>query len=332
MVTVIVCTYNRAGLLPRLVEVLSAQQPPAGRKVELLFVDNNSPDETRPVLERLAAGSRYPLRVVTETRQGLSHARNRGLDEARGEWLIFLDDDAIPREGWLRHMVEEIEGLGCLAGGGAVDPDWLPETPRWIARSGRYARPRLFASYDLGPAPLRLSEEQPTPFGGNMIFHRSLPAEALRFSPDLGTVAGSGGGGEESDVFNRLRALGHDLAYLGGARVLHPIDLRRARLKHVLPFMWKAGYSGAVVEARTSDPDPRPPLRRLLSRLRLAARALGDGLLHLDSLPLFWAACELASALGAYRARRDAGHRAERTVPVTGDGPPLPPGGGLGRG
>ena len=92
--SIIIATYNRGEKLARTLRSLAAQTLPAG-EWEAVVVNNNSTDDTPGVFARFtgAEGRDLNIRMVEETRQGLSWARNRGLAEARGEIIVMIDDD-----------------------------------------------------------------------------------------------------------------------------------------------------------------------------------------------------------------------------------------------
>ena len=98
--TVAFCTFKRANRLGQLVSALRAQSCPV--PFDILAVNNNSPDDTLDVLERLQARPGAPLRVVTEHAPGIVPARNRALSESLDrDILAFIDDDELPRPGFL---------------------------------------------------------------------------------------------------------------------------------------------------------------------------------------------------------------------------------------
>src|SRR5690606_2409380 len=99
MLTVAICTWNRSFLLARTLEQLGALIVPPGLRWELLVVDNASSDDTSQVLQGYLG--RLPLRVVREERPGLSNARNAAIRAARGEYIIWTDDDVLVAPGWL---------------------------------------------------------------------------------------------------------------------------------------------------------------------------------------------------------------------------------------
>src|SRR5215211_5509738 len=100
MLSVCVCTYNRAHSLARTLDTLVAQIGVNWANVEVVLVDNNCTDQTADVAADFAA--RLPLRYVVEKTQGLANARNRALAVSRGRWIVFTDDDVLLEQDWLR--------------------------------------------------------------------------------------------------------------------------------------------------------------------------------------------------------------------------------------
>ena len=98
-ITVAICTWNRAELLDRTLGEMIGLRVPEGVEWELLVIDNNSTDDT----ENVVAGfeGRLPVRHVFEPRAGKSHAANTVLREARGDLIVWTDDDVLVDAGWL---------------------------------------------------------------------------------------------------------------------------------------------------------------------------------------------------------------------------------------
>ena len=90
--SVVICTYERPGLLAALLGSLLAQDAPRDA-VEIVVVDNSDGGSARSVVEGLGAGAALPLRYVTAHPANISVARNVGVRESRGEAVAFLDDD-----------------------------------------------------------------------------------------------------------------------------------------------------------------------------------------------------------------------------------------------
>lgn len=122
--SVVVAVRGNVFALDGLATTLSAQEVPGG--VELIVVDNHP----APVL-RSGPGRLGPMacRIVHEPRPGLSRARNTGIGQARGDFVLITDPDARPEPGWARAMVRALEETGAYAAGGRVVPRFTGSTP-----------------------------------------------------------------------------------------------------------------------------------------------------------------------------------------------------------
>src|SRR5262249_55453961 len=103
-ISVLICTFNRASLLRETLAALQAQRPPADCDVEIIVIDNNSTDDTAAVVAESAAGGRFRVASLKESRQGKSFALNTGLLYASGEVLALTDDDVLPAPDWLARI------------------------------------------------------------------------------------------------------------------------------------------------------------------------------------------------------------------------------------
>lgn len=130
-VCVAICTVNRLALVRETITATLAQLDDFARG-RLLVVDNGSTDGTVDYLRTLAADDRRVI-FVQEREPGLYFARVRVIREAVGDVIIFLDDDAVPDDGWLlgavRPLVREpaVGVCGCFA-----RPRWLAPRPDWF--------------------------------------------------------------------------------------------------------------------------------------------------------------------------------------------------------
>ena len=103
MITVVVCTYNRANLLFYTLKSLATQI--VDKSVyQVLVVNNNSNDKTEEVVNIFI--SRFSnFRIINEYSQGLSHARNRGYKESLTQWVVYMDDDARAPENYIQRIL-----------------------------------------------------------------------------------------------------------------------------------------------------------------------------------------------------------------------------------
>ena len=123
IVSAVVCTYRRAPYLAKALESLARQSlPKAG--YEVIVVDNACEEEVRVLVSSYAAEAQ--VSYIAESRVGLSQARNRGLENARGEFVAFLDDDAVAAPGWLDAIRQTFveSGSTLAAVGGPTELLW----------------------------------------------------------------------------------------------------------------------------------------------------------------------------------------------------------------
>ena len=152
--TVAICTANRCA---RLAETLAALLPGVDfGAAEVVVVDNGSIDGTPRLLAEVVAAHPRGVRAVREERAGLSAARNRAVREARGDLLLFLDDDALPAPGWIEAYFAAFGDGPIAAAGGPVEPIFDGALPEWL--DDRFL-PYL-SVWDRGPrvTPLRYNE------------------------------------------------------------------------------------------------------------------------------------------------------------------------------
>ncbi len=117
-VSIIVCTFNREETLRVTMRSILANKVPENFDAELLIVDNASTDDTKQAVASMQS-EKIPVRYVHESRKGLSNARNRGVAEAKGDILLFTDDDLRPPKQWLEAMCAPIvEGRSDAVLGG----------------------------------------------------------------------------------------------------------------------------------------------------------------------------------------------------------------------
>ena len=101
--TVAIPTYNGANRLPMVLDKLKAQTGTEKISWEIVVIDNNSSDDTAKVVKEYQASwnSGFPLKYFLEAEQGAAFARQRGVREAQGELIGFLDDDNLPDSDWV---------------------------------------------------------------------------------------------------------------------------------------------------------------------------------------------------------------------------------------
>ena len=243
-ISVIICTFNRCESLKRALQSVAESRLPESLKWEVLVLDNNSGDLTRAVVEDYC--QRYPgrFRYVFEPTPGKSHALNRGIREARGKVLAFVDDDATVSPVWLERLTAGLHDGKWVGSGGRILPQWSCPPPWWLPKNERYCLAPL-VSFDLGSEAGPLTE---APYGANMAFRKEVFESYGTFRTDLGPRPGGGiQFSEDSEFGQRLLSKGEPLKYVPEAIVYHPVAPERLRKKYFLD--WWFAKARADVQA-----------------------------------------------------------------------------------
>ncbi|WP_404790629.1 glycosyltransferase family 2 protein [Altericista sp. CCNU0014] len=181
LISVVICTYNRADRLLLALEALTQQTLPSDA-FEVLVVDNRSTDNTSAICQSFQA--RFArFRYVYEPMQGLSKARNTGWRVSQSPYIAYLDDDAIPCQGWIEAILTVFETVQPkpVSIGGPIYPLWEIPRPDWVTP----VMETLFTMLDGGDVP-RWFEDDEYPWGANVIYRRDALEKAGGFCEQLG--------------------------------------------------------------------------------------------------------------------------------------------------
>lgn len=246
--SIIVPTHDRAASLRRTLSSVLAQTS-APTDVELLVVDNNSSDATPEVCRDFAPRVRY----IFEPKQGLSFARNAGIEALRplrGDDLVaFIDDDIEAAPGWIAAMVRAFEThpeVDCV--GGRVLPEEPRHLPAWL--TPEHWAP--LALQDHGPAPRIFDERTPLGLvGANVAFRGPVFDRIGGFSPDVQRVRDGIGSTEDHEFLRRLYAAGGRALY--APDVIVTTDVPAERLTPAYHRRWHRGHGRFHALMRTPE-------------------------------------------------------------------------------
>jgi len=266
--TLSICTHNHLAALKQTLAGLHALSPPQG-SWELLIVNNASPDGTDAWLvqndwQRLD----IDCRVVQENRLGVAHARNRALTEAKGEYVVFLDDDETPESDWLVNLEQVIDLHHPVAIGGRIRA-LLPNTrPDWLTDELL----GFLGELDYGPVERVLTESSTPIFTGNAVFHRQTVLDAGGFDGNLGRRGNIQSGGEDTELYRRLINLKKTVRWVPQAIIHHRIEPWKLRRTYFLQLHFRQGrMEGARKRGGASR---TPPLYLVMQLARAHGRAL----------------------------------------------------------
>jgi len=224
LVSVVICSYNRAAYIGGALDSLY-QQTASKDDFEVIVVDNNSTDGTEQVVSKWRSENREGyFHYSTETNQGASYARNTGAQLAKGEWLCFMDDDAIATPSYIENIIKHIHAKPEAIGfGGRIIPKYIPSEPIWMS----YYVSSLVGNFDYAPTSCAF-ENGKYPIESNMIVKKDIYESIGGFNTALPGVVGTLRiGGEGKELFYKILALGHTIYYDPSICVHHVVEVKK---------------------------------------------------------------------------------------------------------
>lgn len=233
MISIIICTHNRASILKYCLTSFTVQTA-SQALYEIIVIDNASTDATQQ--EVLSFQTSLPIRYIREDKIGLSHARNRGYQEAVHEWIVYVDDDAKAHSDFLARVHWVIEQFRFECFGGRFFPWYLEPKPKWLPD-------------DFGLFPKLLNEVGELPptqhaAGGVIIFKKSALIAVGGFPAHLGMKGVEVGYGEENWVQDEMRKKNFRIGFDPELKIDHLV----ASYKYTLQWQLKRMYAKGRTE------------------------------------------------------------------------------------
>ena len=272
-VSIVISTYNRCGLLEQALQALFSQTP-TQLNYEVLVVDNNSSDQTRHLVQSLAAQNPEKLKYVFEAKQGLSYGRNTGIANAKASILAFSDDDVRVARDWVYQIKTAFEAnpeIDFL--GGKVVPRWHTAPPSWLTA----AHWAPLALLDYGDERFLVdANRQLCLIGANFAFRRRAFEKVGLFKTDFQRVKNGIGSLEDHEMLLRLWHANRCGLYLPELVVVAEIEPERMEKEY--HRRWHAGH-GRFCAALHSDEVERTKVGRIFGvPAHLYRRAFKDAL------------------------------------------------------
>jgi glycosyltransferase involved in cell wall biosynthesis len=244
LISVIICTFNRSGLLHQCLSSLMTSYD-FSDSFEVIVVDNNSEDDTSEVVSRHA--EKVPnVRYVKEEQLGLSYARNRGCDEARGSYLVFLDDDTMVPKDYLFQLLGVIQKHSPDIIGGPVFPYYDTPKPRWFKDEYEIKR---FEDSSGFSATCRVT-------GANFTIRKDVLVKLGKFDVNLGMKGNQLRLGEERAVlesYRRQTPLAQQRVYYAlEVYVNHYVPAYKMTLRYMIRRSYQAGRT--MYQIKNKDP------------------------------------------------------------------------------
>jgi glucosyl-dolichyl phosphate glucuronosyltransferase len=242
IVSVIICTRNRADSLARTLTSLVVAASHVEIPWELQVVDNGSIDKTQAVVSSFEG--KLPIRLIVENTPGLSNARNAGVAKARGHYILWTDDDVIVDENWLSAYIAAFAKYpDCALFGGAATPLYEAPIQPWFVARERQLDGLLAIRYN--PEWHEITQSR-LPYGLNYAI-RAVEQRTFPYDPDLGVAPGRRRGGEEIAVICAALAAGAKGVWVWDAKVHHMIPSHRQTSRYIWQFYRAQGYDFPVM-------------------------------------------------------------------------------------
>jgi succinoglycan biosynthesis protein ExoM len=219
-ITVCICTYKRVDLLRRLLDKLNDQQTEGLFSYSLVVADN---DHMRSAEHAVAAFSSTTHATVTycvEPRQNIALARNKAIENSKGEFIAFIDDDEFPAQDWLLRLFKTHVATGADGVLGPVKPHFELDPPTWVKKGRFFDRPEYITGSVVA------WEQSRT---GNVLFRKDILRELeAPFRASFATA------GEDMDFFRRLTEKGCRFVWCNEAAVYESVPPARCNQSYLL--------------------------------------------------------------------------------------------------
>lgn len=233
-ISAIICTYNREKYIRQALVSLTTQTLPHN-EFEIVVINNNSTDRSEhEILQFHKDFPQFNFKYVTESDQGLSYARNRGIKESKGKWVTFLDDDAVATPDFLKKCIEYTEqNPKLIAFGGKIIPRFVDGKPKWYTKYYW----GVTGQFDLGNDSFKILYRGKFPCGSNMTFDRSFFDRYGLFNTNLGRKGAILLAGEEKELFSRVKPEEKDyVMYYPDLEVEHCVDNTKLNAVYLKKF------------------------------------------------------------------------------------------------
>ena len=197
VLSITICTYNRLEYLKKCLNSI-LDQTKSNPDIEINIIDKNSTDKTKEYIYTMQKS--FPeLNYYVEKKQGISFARNLSFEVCKGEYLAFVDDDAVINKNWLISLLNELKNKNPnIVYGGPIYPKFENEPEKWIDKNYFV---RKFKDSDGFLGTIKSKEGFS---GGNMCISKNLFFKSEKFNTEIGMTGGNLGLGEEPDFFYKL--------------------------------------------------------------------------------------------------------------------------------
>ena len=263
-ITVIVCAYTEDRWEDLILVMKSLSNQTLQPDEIIIVVDHN------PVLYERAKQSWNAIIIENQEERGLSGARNSAIKVSQGEWLVFIDEDAVAMEDWLERLAGHFHKAELLGVGGSIKPDWQAGRPGWFPPEFDWVVGCTYTGMPKDVSQVR------NLIGCNMAFHRRVFTGVGGFRSGIGRIGTVPLGCEETELCIRAQQNWTDGQFLfdPSALVVHKVPEKRSNWRYFRSRCYAEGISKAVVSSYVGSKDG------LNSEWTYVLQTLPKGILH----------------------------------------------------
>lgn len=240
MISIIIATFNGEFVLPKMLQALCLLKIPC-QGVEFIIIDNASTDATAKILAEYT--DKLPLKVLYEARQGKAFAIHNGIESAKGDLIIFSDDDVIPDKNWLVAYEQAAkQKLDYSVFLGQIRPYWTKQVPDWLTRLTDEGKMGGCTSITLKSGPSDYNYAK----GANFAVRKKVLDE-ISFREDLWVAGANNVGGEDTDFVKKASLSGFKVWFESDACLQHIIRPNEVTLVGIWQRYFRIGRSMSAV-------------------------------------------------------------------------------------
>jgi glycosyltransferase involved in cell wall biosynthesis len=245
-ISVCICTYKRPLLLKRTVESVSSQLVGGIFTFSIVVADNDKAESARTVVEEVASRVPIDVKYCVEPQQNIAMARNKAVENAKGDFIAFIDDDEFLANDWLVPLFKTLKEFNADGVLGPVNPYFDTGAPNWVIKGGFYDRP-------IHPTGMTLQWRNCRT--GNVLLKRALfSGDSRPFKPECLS-------GEDQDFFRRKIEEGKSFVWCHEAAVLEVVPAVRWKRS----FLLRRALFRGVFAQRNHGLQPLRVLQALIS-------------------------------------------------------------------
>ncbi len=212
-ISVCICTFKRPDYLKRLLEAIEHQLSEQLFTFSVVVVDNDADQSAKCTIEACKNASRLTIDYYVEPEQNIALARNKAVENSKGDFIAFIDDDEFPSDAWLLNLFLACERFRADGVLGPVKPHFESHPPEWIIKGKLFERP----THETG----HILEWRNTRTGNALLRKKLFQEDRKWFDPSFGS------GGEDRDFFKRKIEEGYVFVWCNEAPVYETVPPKR---------------------------------------------------------------------------------------------------------